>query len=67
MAAARRSGRMPPSWRGDTALNSLRCFIDQTIEHGADLVLPMHGGPVPLGKDTQTGTKPLPRSKLRTC
>jgi AcrR family transcriptional regulator len=36
----------------DTAINSLRGFIDQTIEHGADLVLPMHGGPVILDQDT---------------
>jgi AcrR family transcriptional regulator len=36
----------------DTAINSLRGFIDQTIEHGADLVLPMHGGPVLLDQDT---------------
>jgi AcrR family transcriptional regulator len=38
--------------RQDTAINSLRGFIDQTIEHGADLVLPMHGGPVLLDQDT---------------
>jgi AcrR family transcriptional regulator len=36
----------------DTAINSLRGFIDQTIEHGADLVLPMHGGPVLLDQET---------------
>jgi AcrR family transcriptional regulator len=36
----------------DTAINSLRGFIDQTIEHGPDLVLPMHGGPVLLDQDT---------------
>lgn len=36
----------------DTAINSLRGFIDQTIEHGAELVLPMHGGPVLLDQDT---------------
>jgi AcrR family transcriptional regulator len=36
----------------DAAINSLRRFIDQTIEHGADLVLPMHGGPVLLDQDT---------------
>jgi AcrR family transcriptional regulator len=35
-----------------TAVNSLRSFIDQTIDHGADLVLPLHGGPVPLDPRT---------------
>jgi AcrR family transcriptional regulator len=35
-----------------TGIDRLRRFIDQTIEHGADLVLPMHGGPVPLDKDS---------------
>jgi AcrR family transcriptional regulator len=36
----------------DTAINSLRGFIDEIIEHGADLVLPMHGGPVLLDEGT---------------
>jgi AcrR family transcriptional regulator len=36
----------------DTAIECLRGFIEQTIEHGADLVLPLHGGPVPLDQDT---------------
>jgi AcrR family transcriptional regulator len=33
-------------------IDALRGFIDQTIEHGPELVLPMHGGPVPLDEDT---------------
>jgi hypothetical protein len=33
-------------------MDSLRRFIDQTIEHGADLVLPVHGGPVILDEAT---------------
>jgi AcrR family transcriptional regulator len=33
-------------------IDALRSFIDQTIEHGPELVLPMHGGPVPLDEDT---------------
>jgi AcrR family transcriptional regulator len=37
---------------GGTALDSLRRFIDETIEHGADLVLPMHGGPVTFDQAT---------------
>jgi AcrR family transcriptional regulator len=37
---------------GDTAIVCLRGFIDETIEHGGDLVLPMHGGPVLLDPDT---------------
>jgi AcrR family transcriptional regulator len=36
----------------DTAIDSLRGFIDQTIEHGPELVLPLHGGPVLLDPDT---------------
>jgi AcrR family transcriptional regulator len=35
-----------------TAIESLRAFIDRTIDHGADLVLPLHGGPVPLDQGT---------------
>jgi AcrR family transcriptional regulator len=34
------------------ALVCLRRFLDQTIEHGPDLVLPLHGGPVPLDAAT---------------
>jgi AcrR family transcriptional regulator len=36
----------------DNAIDSLRGFIDQTIEHGPELVLPMHGGPVLLDPAT---------------
>jgi AcrR family transcriptional regulator len=36
----------------DTAIDCLRDFIDRTIDHGADLVLPLHGGPVPLDQET---------------
>jgi len=36
----------------DSGIEALRGFIEQTIEHGPVLVLPMHGGPVPLDKDT---------------
>jgi AcrR family transcriptional regulator len=35
-----------------TAIDSLREFLDRTIEHGADLVLPLHGGPVSLDEET---------------
>ena len=34
------------------AIESLRRFFDQTVEHGADLVLPLHGGPVLLDQGT---------------
>ena len=34
------------------AIASLRRFLDRTIEHGADLVLPLHGGPVLLDEGT---------------
>jgi len=36
----------------DSGIDALRGFIEQTIEHGPELVLPMHGGPVPLDKGT---------------
>jgi AcrR family transcriptional regulator len=35
----------------DTGIGALRGFIGQTIEHGPELVLPMHGGPVPLDEE----------------
>jgi AcrR family transcriptional regulator len=35
-----------------TAIGNLRGFIDDTIAHGGDLVLPMHGGPVLLDAET---------------
>jgi AcrR family transcriptional regulator len=38
--------------REGTAIDSLREFIDQTIEHGADFVLPLHGGPIPFDEET---------------
>jgi AcrR family transcriptional regulator len=31
---------------GGKAIESIRHFLDRTIEHGADLVLPLSGGPV---------------------
>lgn len=36
----------------ERAIDCLRDFIDRTIEHGANLVLPLHGGPVPLDQET---------------
>jgi AcrR family transcriptional regulator len=36
----------------DSGIDALRGFIEQTIEHGPELVLPMHGGPVPFDEDT---------------
>jgi AcrR family transcriptional regulator len=36
----------------DLGIDALRGFIEQTIEHGPELVLPMHGGPIPLDEDT---------------
>jgi AcrR family transcriptional regulator len=36
----------------DSGIDALRGFIEQTIEHGPELVLPMHGGPVLLDEDT---------------
>lgn len=31
---------------------AVRGFLDRTIEYGPDLVLPLHGGPVPMDEDT---------------
>jgi AcrR family transcriptional regulator len=36
----------------DAGIDALRGFIEQTIEHGPELVLPMHGGPIPLDEGT---------------
>jgi AcrR family transcriptional regulator len=36
----------------DLGIDALRGFIEQTIEHGPELVLPLHGGPVPLDEET---------------
>ena len=33
-------------------IEAVRSFLDQTIEHGPDLVLPMHGGPFPPDQET---------------
>jgi AcrR family transcriptional regulator len=40
--AARRAASLDAS-----AIEAVRAFLGQTIEHGPDLVLPMHGGPPP--------------------
>ena len=34
------------------AMEAVRCFLDQTIEYGPDLVLPLHGGPLAVAQDT---------------
>jgi len=34
------------------AIECVRLFLDDTIRHGAELVLPMHGGPVPIDQPT---------------
>jgi AcrR family transcriptional regulator len=36
-------------WSGAEAV---RCFLDQTVEHGPDLVLPLHGGPLVADEGT---------------
>jgi AcrR family transcriptional regulator len=35
-----------------SAIDGIRFFLEQTIEHGSDLVLPMHGGPAPTDQAT---------------
>jgi AcrR family transcriptional regulator len=37
---------------GQPGIAAVRDFLDQTIEHGPDLVLPLHGGPLPMDSDT---------------
>lgn len=45
--AAVRAGEIEQS-----GLAAVRDFLDQTIEHGPDLMLPVHGGPPMLHPDT---------------
>jgi AcrR family transcriptional regulator len=47
--AARRAAEIDGS-----AIEALRHFLHQTVEHGADLVLPLHGGPVLVDEGTIT-------------
>jgi AcrR family transcriptional regulator len=35
-----------------SGIEAVRTFLDQTIEHGSDLVLPLHGGPLPPDPET---------------
>jgi AcrR family transcriptional regulator len=35
-----------------SGIEAVRGFLDQTIEHGPDLVLPLHGGPLLTDQDT---------------
>jgi hypothetical protein len=37
---------------GNTGVESLGLFLRQTIDHGPELVLPLHGGPVILDQAT---------------
>lgn len=37
---------------GPTGIEAVRHFLDQTIEQGPDLVLPLHGGPLPPDRET---------------
>lgn len=47
LEAARRAAALdgPP-------IERIRFFLERTIEHGSDLVLPMHGGPAPSDQPT---------------
>lgn len=33
-------------------IEAVRSFLDQTVEHGPELVLPLHGGPLPADRET---------------
>jgi AcrR family transcriptional regulator len=35
-----------------SGVEAVRCFLYQTVEHGPDLVLPLHGGPLAADEDT---------------
>ena len=35
-----------------SGVEAVRCFLDQTVEHGPDLVLPLHGGPLVADEGT---------------
>jgi len=35
-----------------SGIEAVRCFLDQTVEHGPDLVLPLHGGPLVADRET---------------
>lgn len=35
-----------------TGIDAVRCFLDQTVEYGPDLVLPLHGGPLLPDQET---------------
>lgn len=37
-----------------SGIEAVRCFLDQTIEHGAELVLPLHGGPPAADRETDS-------------
>ncbi|WP_328611589.1 TetR/AcrR family transcriptional regulator [Amycolatopsis sp. NBC_00345] len=45
--AARRAASLDAS-----AIEAIRSFLGRTIEHGPDLVLPLHGGPPPVDEAT---------------
>ncbi|MEO6091248.1 MAG: helix-turn-helix domain-containing protein [Umezawaea sp.] len=47
LETARRAAALDKS-----AIDGIRFFLEQTIEHGSDLVLPMHGGPAPTDQAT---------------
>jgi AcrR family transcriptional regulator len=47
LAAAQRAASTDKS-----AIECIRLFLDETIKHGSELVLPMHGGPVPVERAT---------------
>src|SRR3954465_7669496 len=34
---------------GSTAIESLKLFLHHTIDHGPELMVPLHGGPIRLG------------------
>jgi AcrR family transcriptional regulator len=35
-----------------SGVEAVRCFLDRTVDHGPDLVLPLHGGPLVADEDT---------------
>lgn len=37
---------------GGPGIEAVRAFLDQTVRHGPDLILPLHGGPTALDEQT---------------
>jgi AcrR family transcriptional regulator len=50
-----------------SAIECIRRFLDETIQHGAELVLPAHGGPVPVDQATLVLRAEATTRSTRSC